>query len=165
MKRIIGIDPALTKTGWGVIEFQNNNIKYIASGTIKTEASQPISNRLHYMHKELDEILKCYNPSDAAIEETFINNNPTSSLKLGHARGSLMLTLAINNIDVFEYSTTSIKKSVVGVGRAEKQQVFAMIKILLPLNKAQNEDETDALAAAICHINNNNNASRVFYKQ
>lgn len=164
MKRIIGIDPALTKTGWGVIEFQNNNIKYVASGTIKTEASQPIANRLHHMHKKLDEILKIYNPRDAAIEETFINNNPTSSLKLGHARGGLMLTLAINNIDVFEYSTTSIKKSVVGVGRAEKQQVCAMIKILLPQNKAQNEDEADALAAAICHINNNSNVSRNFYK-
>ncbi|HLD76627.1 MAG TPA: crossover junction endodeoxyribonuclease RuvC [Rickettsiales bacterium] len=153
-KRIIGIDPALTKAGWGVIEVNGNSFKFVACGLIKTDASLELTKRLYHLHQELIAAIKFYKPHEAAIEETFINMNPTSSLKLGHARGALMLTLGLCELSVFEYSTTSIKKSVVGVGRAEKQQIQAMIKILLPNNKVQSEDEADALATAICHVNN-----------
>ncbi len=154
MTRIIGVDPALTKAGWGIIEVKGNSFKYIASGTIKTDANLDLTRRLHHLHQELILAIQLYKPNEASVEETFVNMNPISSLKLGHARGSLMLTLGLCSIPVFEYSTTAIKKSVVGVGRAEKQQIQAMIKILLPQNKAQGEDEADALAAAICHANN-----------
>ncbi len=155
MTRIIGIDPALTKSGWGVIEVKGNSFKYIASGTIKTNAKEDLANRLHQIHQELIQAITFYKPAIASIEETFVNKNPVSSLKLGHARGAIMLGLTICDIKIFEYSATSIKKSVTGVGRAEKQQVDAMIKILLPQNKSASEDESDALAAAICHANNN----------
>lgn len=154
MTKIIGIDPALTKAGWGIIEVKGNSFKYIASGLIKTDAGTDLSKRLHFLHQELIAAITFYKPSEAAVEETFVNMNPASSLKLGQARGSLILTLGICSIPVFEYSTTAIKKSVVGVGRAEKQQIQAMMKILLPTNKAKTEDEADALAAAICHANN-----------
>ncbi len=153
MTRIIGIDPALTKTGWGIVEIHGNSLKYIASGTIKTSAEKDIATRLLQLHTELIEAIKFYKPQEAAMEETFLNMNPTSSLKLGHARGSLMLTLKLCGIEVSEYSTTAIKKAVVGVGRAEKAQIQAMIKILLPKSQTKTEDEADALATAICHIN------------
>jgi crossover junction endodeoxyribonuclease RuvC len=154
MSIIIGIDPALTKSGWGVIKVQGNSFQYIASGTIKTNSELALSDRLLQMHEELSKALDLYKPKEAAIEEIFINMNPTSSLKLGHARGSLMLGLGIYQIPVFEYSTTAIKKAITGVGRAQKQQMQAMIKILLPKSQAKSEDEADALAAAICHANN-----------
>ncbi len=154
MKRIIGIDPALTKAGWGVIEVSGNSFKFVACGLIKTDANLELSKRLLHLHQELILAVQLYKPHEAVIEETFLNMNPTSSLKLGHARGALMLTLGLCGLSVFEYSTTAIKKTVVGVGRAEKTQIQAMIKILLPNNKAKSEDEADALAAAICHANN-----------
>ena len=133
MTRIIGIDPALTKAGWGVIDVKGNSFKFVASGLIKTDANLELSKRLFHLHQELLLAIQLYKQEQAAIEETFINMNPTSSLKLGHARGALMLTLGLCSLPVFEYSTTSIKKTVVGVGRAEKGQIQAMIKILLPI--------------------------------
>ena len=154
MTKIIGIDPGLTKTGWGVIEAVNNSFKFIACGTIYTDTKLELSARLHHLHINLVEAIKLHAPIEAALEETFINVNPTSSLKLGHARGSLMLSLGLCGLPVSEYSTTAIKKSVVGVGRAEKHQIAHMIKILLPQAKLSSEDEADALATAICHINN-----------
>jgi len=105
--RIIGIDPGLTKTGFGIVDAINNNLKFVGSGTIHTNACDKISVRLKKLHDELIIALQLYNPDAAAIEETFINNNPLSSLKLGHARGSLILTLGIFNLEVFEYSTTA----------------------------------------------------------
>jgi crossover junction endodeoxyribonuclease RuvC len=105
----------------------------------------------------LVEIIKIYQPDEAAIEETFVNKNPTSSLKLGHARGALILTLGLCGLKVAEYSATAVKKSVVGVGRAEKDQVQMMMRILLPKATFKTEDEADALAVAICHQNNKRN--------
>ena len=154
MAKIIGIDPGLTKTGWGVIEVINNSFKFIASGTIRTDSAMDLTRRLHHLHVNLIEAVKLYAPVEAAIEETFINSNPASSLKLGHARGSLMLSLGLCGLPVSEYSTTAIKKAVVGAGRAEKHQVARMIQILLPQAKFETEDEADALATAICHVNN-----------
>jgi crossover junction endodeoxyribonuclease RuvC len=150
---ILGIDPALTQTGWGVISSINNNLSFIASGTIKTDAKKPLDERLHHIHKSIGEVIAKYQPNEVAIEETFVNKNPVSSLKLGHARGVLMLSSAIAGLKIYEYASTSVKKTVVGVGRAQKNQVGVMIKYLLPKSEAKTEDEADALAVAICHNN------------
>jgi crossover junction endodeoxyribonuclease RuvC len=152
--KILGIDPGLTKTGLGIIEVRNNNLFFIASKTIHTSSSNPLADRLSNLHKSLVEFVQIYKPDEAAIEETFINENPTSSLKLGHARGSLILSAALCGLKVSEYSTTSVKKSVVGIGRADKNQIMMMMKILLPKADFKSEDEADALAVAICHNNN-----------
>lgn len=151
--RIIGIDPGLTKTGIGIIDIKNNSISYVASSTIYSSASDPLVDRLSHFHEKLIDIIKTYKPDESAIEEVFVNKNPVSSLKLGHVRGSLILTLGLCDLNVSEYSTTAIKKAVVGVGRADKNQIQAMIKILLPKSQFQTEDEADALATAICHNN------------
>ena len=154
MTKILGVDPGLTKTGLGIIEVINNNLSFIACTTIHTNASDPLTDRLQHLHKSLTEFIKIHQPDEAAIEETFININPTSSLKLGHARGSLMLSLGLCDLKIKEYSTTAVKKAVVGVGRADKNQIGRMIKILLPKSTCKTEDEADALAVAICHNNN-----------
>lgn len=156
MTKILGVDPGLTKTGLGLIEVKNNNLSFIASTTIHTNAKDPLVDRLSKLHKSLIEFTQLHHPDEAAIEETFINNNPTSSLKLGHARGALMLTLGLCNLKVTEYSTTAIKKATTGVGRADKNQIQTMMKILLPKANFKTEDEADALATAICHNNNKN---------
>lgn len=150
---ILGIDPALTQTGWGVISSQKNNLSFIACGTIKTDSKQELSHRLHHLYQSIIEVINLYKPDEVAIEETFINTNAVSSLKLGHARGVLMLSAAVCGLKIFEYASTSIKKTVVGVGRAEKNQVGVMIKYLLPKAVVKTEDEADALAVAICHNN------------
>lgn len=148
--RIIGIDPGLTKTGVGIIDVKGTNLSYVASRTIYPDTKLDLSDRLHHLHKELIELIKEFKPEIAAIEETFVNKNPVSSLKLGHARGTLMLTLAICGLKVHEFSATSVKKSVVGVGRADKNQIQMMVNVLLPSAKFESEDEADALAVAIC---------------
>lgn len=157
MAIILGIDPALTKTGWGVIAVNGNSYQYIASGTIRTDDKSSMPARLKEIHGHFINIISLYKPDIAAIEETFVNVNPVSSLKLGHARGAIMLSLSICEIKLHEYSATAIKKSITGVGRAQKQQIQAMIDILLPKNQAKTEDEADALATAICHANNQSN--------
>ena len=159
--KILGVDPGLTKTGLGIIEVKNNTLSFIASTTIYTAASDPLVTRLHHLHKSLVEFVQIHQPDEAAIEETFVNVNPTSSLKLGHARGALILGLGLCELKVAEYSATAVKKAVVGVGRAEKQQIQMMIKILLPKAIFKTEDEADALAIAICHNNN----QRVAYRK
>ena len=152
--KIIGIDPALIKTGWGVISVEKNTITYIASGTIKVNAKLPMAERLKGIHDELNKIISLYKPDEFAIEETFVNKNPATSLKLGQARGVAMLTGSLNGLQVFEYSPNFIKKCVVGAGKACKSQVMAMIKYILPVVELKGEDEADALAVAICHCNN-----------
>jgi crossover junction endodeoxyribonuclease RuvC len=158
--KIIGIDPGLTKTGVGIIEVKNNSLSFIASETIYSSASDPLAARLQHFHKSLVDIVKTHKPDEAAIEETFVNKNPVSSLKLGQARGALILSLALCGLKVEEYAATAVKKAVVGVGRAEKEQVQMMIKILLPKATFKTEDEADALAVAICHYNNSSFLAR-----
>lgn len=152
--KIIGIDPGLTKTGVGIIEVKNNSLFFLAAETIYSSAADPLVVRLNHFHKSLTEIIKIHQPDEAAIEETFVNKNPVSSLKLGQARGALILSLGLCGLKVSEYASTAVKKAVVGVGRAEKEQVQMMIKILLPKAIFKTEDEADALAVAICHNNN-----------
>lgn len=151
---VLGIDPALIHTGWGVVEYKNGVLTYIASGAFKTEANMPIELRLKNIYLTIDKIIKQYNPDYFSIEETFVNTNPLTSLKLYEARGAAILAAAINNLQVFEYKPNLIKKTVVGVGKATKDQVMMMVKCLLPKVNLKSEDEGDALAIAICHVNN-----------
>jgi crossover junction endodeoxyribonuclease RuvC len=149
--RILGIDPGLIKTGWGIIEYSGNSLRFIACGLIKPDNTMNLAKRLLFLSEEINKIILAYQPTECAIEETFVNKNAMSSLKLGHARGALMLTVSSTGIPLFEYAATLVKKSVTGVGRAEKNQVAMMVKQLMPLAKIDSEDAADALAVAICH--------------
>lgn len=148
---IIGIDPGLQKTGWGVIEKNGNNLRYVASGLLKTDAQASLPHRLSMLHLGLCNILKLYAPQEAAVEETFVNKNPAAALKLGQARGVVLAVPAIHNLPTAEYSANKVKKSVVGFGHASKEQVQMMIRTLLPASGKISEDEADALAVAITH--------------
>ena len=149
--RILGLDPSLSSTGWGIVEVENNRLRYVADGFIKTDPKLPIYDRLAVIHRALNEVIETYHPQEAAIEQVFLNENPTTTIKLGMARGVVILAPALFGIPVCEYEPTKVKKAVVGVGRAEKSQVETMVKILLPGCKPKNNDSSDALAMAICH--------------
>ncbi len=149
--RILGIDPGLQKTGWGVIERSGSSLKFISSGLIRTNTELMMSERLATLYNGVISVIDEYFPVDVAIEETFVNKNPASALKLGQARGVLLMTPATKGLSVGEYSANKIKKSVVGSGHASKEQVSMMIKMLLPDCGTISEDESDALAVAITH--------------
>ncbi|MGH1376880.1 MAG: crossover junction endodeoxyribonuclease RuvC [Alphaproteobacteria bacterium] len=149
--RILGIDPGLQKTGWGVIVSEGNSLRYIASGLIRTNTKESLSRRLAFLHHGLIAVIDEWQPEEAAIEETFVNKNPASALKLGQARGVLLAIPSLKGIHVDEYSANKVKKSVVGSGHAAKEQVGMMIKTLLPACGTLVEDEADALAVAITH--------------
>ncbi len=153
MTRILGIDPGLQRTGWGVIDSRGNALAFVACGVVATNPSHAMAERLVTLHRGIGEIITRHHPDEAAVEETFLNRNPLSSLKLGHARGALLTTLSLAGLAITEYAATKVKKSVVGVGRAEKQQVGHMVRILLPGSAgfADAADAADALAVAICH--------------
>ena len=155
MTVVLGIDPGLIKTGFGVVESVNNTLVYINSGTIFTDTKLTLELRLSNIFNELTKIIETYNPEVISIEETFVNNNPMSSLKLGEARGIAVLVAGLNNIPLYEYKPNMIKKTISGAGKAGKEQIKTMVKFLLPLAKPKTEDESDALAIAICHIHNN----------
>ena len=157
--RILGLDPSLASTGWGIIEVDGNRLRYVADGFIKTDAKAKIADRLAVIHRTLNEIIEVYKPREAAIELVFQNSNPVSTIKLAMARGVIILAPALYDIPVEEYEPNKIKKAVVGVGHAEKNQVEMMIKILLPGCKPKNNDSADALAVAICHNNLRNSKS------
>ena len=149
--RIIGIDPGLRNTGWGVIEAEGTRLSYVADGSVHSDADAPLASRLLQIHTQLAEILQRYAPDEAAIEETFVNKDARATLKLGQARGAAMLAPALAGISVAEYAPNVVKKSVVGAGHAEKDQVKHMVKVLLPRAELNTADSTDALAIAICH--------------
>ena len=149
--RIIGIDPGLRHTGWGVIELEGTRLSYVADGSVHSEADVPLATRLLQIHTQLAEILQRYGPDEAAIEETFVNKDARATLKLGQARGAAMLAPALAGISVAEYAPNVVKKSVVGAGHAEKDQMKHMVKILLPRAELNTADSIDALAIAICH--------------
>ena len=150
--RILGLDPSLSSTGWGVIEVENNRVKYVADGYIPTDTKKPIAERLTQINKVLSEVIAVFKPDEAAIEQVFLNSNAVSTIKLGMASGVVMMTPAQYNISVTEYEPIKVKKAVVGVGKAEKSQVETMVKILLPGCKPKNNDSSDALAIALCHF-------------
>jgi len=149
--RILGIDPGLRITGFGVIEFSNQRLKYIASGVISTDSmTQSTPERLGVLFNGVTEVIESYQPDYAAVEQVFLNVNPKSTLSLGQARGALISAIICQEIDVVEFSALEVKKSVVGHGRAAKSQVQEMIKRLLSLKVAPGTDASDALAVAIC---------------
>lgn len=148
---IIGIDPGLQHTGWGVIAASGNKISWVAHGVINPPTSLSLADRLGILARELREILETYRPSEAAVEETFFANSAKTSLLLGHARGAALAVLAGFDCTVIEYATRRVKKALVGTGAAEKDQVAFMVKRLLPNCDALKSDSADALAVAICH--------------
>jgi len=150
--RIIGLDPGLQHTGWGVIDQDGSRLSFVAAGRISSVASQPLAERLAEIHAGLNAVIDAHQPQAAAVEETFVNKNPTSTLKLGLARGVALLTPALYKLQVYEYPANLIKKSVVGAGHAGKEQVQMMVRVLLPASSAVGSaDAADALAVAICH--------------
>ena len=152
MVRILGLDPGLRHTGWGVIEKNGSRLTFIAAGVINPNDKNELSVRLSELHVNLKEVLESYTPDEAAVEETFVNKNPNSTLKLGQARGVVLLTPALYNIPVAEYTPNQIKKMVVGVGHADKTQVDMMVRTLLKsVPEKIPPDAADALAIALCH--------------
>lgn len=147
--RILGLDPSLSSTGWGIIEVNGNRLQYVADGFIPTDAKKPIEERLEFIFKTLCEVIENYKPQEAAIEKTFLNQNPESSLKLSMARGVVILAPGHYGIPLFEFEPNKVKKALVGVGHADKKQVEMMIKILLPGCQPKNNDSADALAMAV----------------
>ncbi len=149
--RIIGIDPGLRRTGWGVIECIGSRLSFIAAGTIKPAEQLALAERLCAIHDALAEVLESFAPNEAAVEATFVNRDAAATLKLGQARGVAMLVPARAGIAVAEYAPNAVKKAVVGAGHAEKRQIRMMVSVLLPRAKFDGDDSADALAIAICH--------------
>ena len=150
-RRYIGFDPGLRATGWGLIEAEDNRLRHLANGSVATEPALDVAERLRQLHEGLARILAEWSPDEAAVEETFVNRNARSTLKLGLARGVVLLAPALAGLSVAEYSPNKIKKSVVGAGHADKTQVGVMVRHLLPGCEPVDADSTDALAVAICH--------------
>lgn len=149
--RILGLDPGLRRTGWGVIDSEGARLTYIASGVVTSTQTEALAYRLRELFEGISSVIASFKPAEAAVEETFVNENPRSTLKLGQARGMALLAPAMTGLAVAEYTPNLIKKSVVGSGHAEKHQIEAMIGYLLPRAKPESADAADALAIAICH--------------
>lgn len=147
----MGLDPSLSSTGWGIIEVENSRLRYVADGFIPTDPKMPVEQRLDLIYRTLCDVIKTYQPQEASIEITFLNTNPTTSLKLSMARGVVILAPGSFGIPLFEYEPNKVKKATVGVGKAAKDQVETMVKVLLPGCKPKNNDSSDALAIAITH--------------
>jgi crossover junction endodeoxyribonuclease RuvC len=155
-QRIIGIDPGLQKCGIGIIETEGSQLRFLHCELIKTNPKAPLAERLAELHKGLTQAIRAYEPDHAALEETFVSVNGQSTLKLGQARGAILLTLAQAKLSVSEYAARLVKKSVTGSGAADKAQIQHMIQLLLPQHQAKSEDEADALAIAITHMHHAN---------
>ena len=149
--KLLGIDPGLRNTGWGVIETDGNRIIYLGDGAVTSDPSLSLAERLVQLHDGLLSVIERFQPKEAAVEETFVNVNPSSTLKLGQARGIALFVPSKSGISVSEYSPNLVKKSLVGSGHASKEQVQMMINTLLPGCDFHTADSADALAIAICH--------------
>jgi crossover junction endodeoxyribonuclease RuvC len=159
--RFLGLDPGLRHTGWGVIEAAGNALAHVADGVITpADHGAPLAARLAALHRGLEAVIAQYRPDGAAVEETFVSRNAASTLKLGHARGIALLVPALAGLDVAEYSANLVKKSLVGTGHADKRQVAAMVRMLLPGCLPAGSDAADALAVAICHAHHRATAAR-----
>ena len=157
--RILGIDPGLRRTGWGVIESEGNRLVFVGCGSVESSDSLPLANRLLAIHDGLAAVLRDFAPVEAAVEQTFVNKDGVATLKLGQARGVAMLTPAMFGISVAEYAPNQVKKTVVGAGHADKNQILVMLKILLPKAEPKSADAADALAIAITHAHHRQSAS------
>lgn len=151
MVRIIGLDPGLRHTGWGIIEVDGSRLSYVADGAVHSVNEDDLATRLLQIHQQVLAVFDEFKPDEAAIEETFVNKDARATLKLGQARGVVMLAPVLRKVGVAEYAPNLIKKTVVGTGHAEKDQVKHMVRILLPRAELKTADSTDALAIAICH--------------
>ena len=149
--RVLGVDPGLRNMGWGVIESRGSHVRHIANGTCKTNAQDTLAARLLSLHAQLSDVIAAYAPDTAAVEQTFVNKDGAATLKLGQARGIALLVPAQAGLAIGEYSPNAIKKTVVGVGHADKGQVQAMVRVQLPGVAFDSPDAADALAIAICH--------------
>ncbi|MEM7068199.1 MAG: crossover junction endodeoxyribonuclease RuvC [Pseudomonadota bacterium] len=152
--RIIGIDPGLQRTGWGVIDSLGNSLSFVAAGTIRSDAKAELSSRLCQLHDGLSGVLHANLPQEAAVEQTFVNKDARATLKLGQARGIAMLVPALGGLPVAEYAPNQVKKTVIGVGHGDKAQIKMMVRMLLPKAEFDSDDAADALAIAICHAHN-----------
>jgi crossover junction endodeoxyribonuclease RuvC len=152
--RIIGIDPGLRRTGWGVIDTIGNSLRFVGSGTVTSDGDLDLASRLCQLHDGLAEVVHAYKPDEAAVEQTFVNKDAVATLKLGQARGVVMLVPARAGLQVSEYAPNAVKKSVIGVGHGDKKQIHMMLKILMPKVEFKGDDAADALAIAICHAHN-----------
>jgi crossover junction endodeoxyribonuclease RuvC len=149
--RIIGIDPGLRRTGWGIIESAGNRLSFLASGTILPDVKGSLAARLVEVHDNLAQVIARWTPHEAAVEQTFVNKDGAATLKLGQARGVAMLVPALAGLSVSEYAPNSVKKTVVGTGHGAKGQIRVMVAMLLPKAEFDTDDAADALAIAICH--------------
>ena len=159
--RLLGLDPGLRFTGWGVIDVDGNRLRHIGDGVIATDSDQPVPERLKTLHDALMSLLERLRPDEAAVEETYVNRNGAATLKLGYARGVALLAPALAGVAVTEYGAKSVKKAVVGTGGADKDQVEMMVRRLLPGALIRRADAADALAVAICHAHHR--ASRLIW--
>ncbi len=161
MTIVLGLDPGLGTTGWGLIRAEGNRLSHLANGQLKTDAREPLPRRLAHLDSMLAALIADHAPDAAAVEEVFVNMNPQSTLKLGQARGVVLLSAARAGIEVGEYTPATVKKAVVGVGGADKAQVHAMVARLLPGCVIAGADAADALAVAICHAHHLASARRL----
>lgn len=153
--RILGVDPGIAITGYSFIDYQGNKFIPVEYGCIRTTNNIPPKSRLHKLYNELNDLINKYQPGCLAVEELFFNRNVRTAMAVGQARGVILLTAALAGIDVFEYTPLQVKQAVVGRGRAEKNQVQYMVKVILNLPKIPRPDDVaDALAVAVCHANN-----------
>ena len=159
--RIIGLDPGLRQAGWGIIDSIGNSLTHVADGVVAADPELPLADRLLCIHSELTRIIAAFKPGEAAIEETFVSKDARATLKLGQARGVAILAPAAAGIPLAEYAPNQIKKSVVGVGHAEKAQIHHMVRVLLPKARPESPDAADALAIAICHAHHRTSRLRL----
>lgn len=153
--KIIGVDPGINSTGFGIVEVNGNSFKYVSCGNIRPKNSNKIDERLKSIFDELSALIDKYNPDYMVVETTFMNKNASSALKLGHARGAAILAGATKCLQVFEYSPRQVKLALTGYGAAEKDQVKKMTEIILNIKNISSLDASDALAIAICHAQSN----------
>ena len=156
--RIIGIDPGLRRTGWGIVEADGVRLTYVASGHVTSDAETDLAYRLRQLYEGLCGVIASFKPQEAAIEETFVNKDARATLKLGQARGMALLAPALVGLVIAEYPPNVVKKTVTGTGHGEKRQIQAMVGFLLPKAKFESADEADALAIAICHASHRGRA-------
>jgi crossover junction endodeoxyribonuclease RuvC len=149
--RIIGIDPGLRRTGWGIVETLGNSLRFVASGTVRSDDKATLASRLRQLHDGLSAVLHEHVPHEAAVEATFVNKDAVATLKLGQARGVAMLVPALAGLAVAEYAPNAVKKTVIGVGHGDKKQIHMMVRVLMPRASFDSDDAADALAIAICH--------------
>lgn len=149
--RIIGVDPGLRRTGWGVVDLAGSALHFVAAGTVTSEAADGLGERLLSLHEGLTEIVREFSPAEAAVEQTFVNRDGAATLKLGQARGIAMLVPARAGLPIAEYAPNAVKKTVVGAGHADKAQIRMMVRVLLPRATFDGDDAADALAIAITH--------------